>query len=156
MAAPTPEATAPSAAAPTPSSAATADPDAKQASAATKPAAGTSAAKDTSGSTAAPAPRPAAAAPVVEAGPFNMGEAKARLGAAAAAAAGCKKPSGPTGTGKVIVVFAPSGAAQSASVTGPPFEGTPTGACVAARFRGVRVPAFSGSAFSVSKSFSIN
>jgi len=53
-------------------------------------------------------------------------------------------------------MFAPSGAAQSAAINGPPFEGTPTGNCVAARFRTVRVPAFSGSPFSVSKSFTIN
>ncbi len=106
--------------------------------------------------TAAPA---AAAPPAAAAGadqPFNMGEAKARLASAAGAAQGCKKPDGPSGSGRVVVMFAPSGAAQSATVSGPPFEGTPTGACVAARFRGVRVPAFSGSPFSVSKSFSIN
>jgi predicted Zn finger-like uncharacterized protein len=102
------------------------------------------------------APAPAAAAGGGGAEPFNMGEAKARLAAAAAAAQGCKKGDGPTGTGRVVVMFAPSGAAQSATVSGPPFEGTPTGACVAARFRGVHVPAFSGSPFSVSKSFSIN
>jgi predicted Zn finger-like uncharacterized protein len=104
-------------------------------------------------------PAPAAAAPAAAAGadqPFNMGEAKARLASAAGAAQGCKKPDGPSGSGRVVVMFAPSGAAQSATVSGPPFEGTPTGACVAARFRGVRVPAFSGSPFSVSKSFSIN
>jgi predicted Zn finger-like uncharacterized protein len=87
--------------------------------------------------------------------PFNMGEAKARLAAAATAAEGCKKGDA-TGTGRVVVLFAPSGAAQSATVSGPPFEGTPTGNCVAARFRTVRVPAFSGSPFSVSKSFTIN
>jgi hypothetical protein len=54
------------------------------------------------------------------------------------------------------VTFAPSGGAQSAVVQGAPFEGTPTGSCVAGRFRGARVPPFSGSPFSVSKSFSIN
>jgi hypothetical protein len=85
-----------------------------------------------------------------------MGEAKARLGATAEAVQSCKKPGGPTGSGRVVVLFAPSGAAQSVSVSGPPFEGTPTGACVAGRFRAVRVPAFSGSPFSVSKSFNIN
>jgi predicted Zn finger-like uncharacterized protein len=100
------------------------------------------------------APRPAAAAESDQ--PFNMGEAKARLAAVAGAVQSCKKPSGPTGTGRVVVVFAPSGAAQSASVTGEPFEGTATGGCVAAHFRSVRVPAFAGSPFSVSKSFSIN
>jgi hypothetical protein len=103
---------------------------------------------------AAPAPAPAAQAGSEQA--FNMGEAKARLAAAASAAQGCKKPDGPTGSGRVVVMFAPSGAAQSATVSGPPFEGTPTGACVAARFRAVHVPAFGGSPFSVSKSFSVN
>jgi predicted Zn finger-like uncharacterized protein len=87
--------------------------------------------------------------------PFNMGEAKAKLGATAASVDACKKPNGPTGTGRVVVMFAPSGAVQSATVSGPPYEGTPTGACVAARFRTVRVPAFGGSPFSVSKSFTI-
>ncbi|HSY42068.1 MAG TPA: zinc-ribbon domain-containing protein [Polyangia bacterium] len=100
--------------------------------------------------TAAPA---AAAAP--EAAEFNMGEAKAKLAAAAAAAQGCKKGDA-TGTGRVVVVFAPSGGAQTATISGPPFEGTPTGACVASRFKGVHVPPFSGSPFSVSKSFTIN
>ena len=56
----------------------------------------------------------------------------------------------------MTIVFAPGGGAQSATVVGPPFEGTPTGACVAARFKGVHVPAFSGSPFSVAKSFTIN
>jgi hypothetical protein len=87
--------------------------------------------------------------------PFNMGEAKSRLAAAAAAVQSCKKGD-VTGTGRVIVVFLPNGSAQSATVTGPPFEGTPAGGCVAARFRGVRVPAFGGSPFSVAKSFTIN
>jgi predicted Zn finger-like uncharacterized protein len=106
----------------------------------------------------AAAPPPAAApAPAAQGSdqPFNMGEAKARLGAAAGGAQGCKKGD-VTGTGRVVVVFAPSGAVQSATVSGPPFQGTPTGACVAAKFHAVRVPAFSGSPFSVSKSFTIN
>ena len=109
---------------------------------------------------AAPHEAPAAAAHPAAAAesdqPFNMGEAKARLAAVAGAVQACKKPSGPTGTGRVVVVFGPSGAAQSANVTGDPFEGTATGGCVAAHFRAVRVPAFGGSPFSVSKSFSIN
>jgi predicted Zn finger-like uncharacterized protein len=87
--------------------------------------------------------------------PFNMGEAKSRLAAAAAGVQSCKKGD-VSGTGRVIVVFLPNGTAQSATVTGPPFEGTPAGGCVAARFRGVRVPPFGGSPFSVAKSFTIN
>jgi predicted Zn finger-like uncharacterized protein len=105
---------------------------------------------------AAAAPRPAPAAAAESDQPFNMGEAKARLAAVAGAVQSCKKAGGPTGTGRVVVVFAPSGAAQSASVTGDPFEGTPTGGCVANHFRAVRVPAFAGGAFSVAKSFTIN
>jgi predicted Zn finger-like uncharacterized protein len=105
---------------------------------------------------AAPAARPAPAAAAESDQPFNMGEAKARLAAVAGAVQSCKKAGGPTGTGRVVVVFAPSGAAQSASVTGDPFEGTPTGGCVANHFRAVRVPAFAGGAFSVAKSFTIN
>jgi predicted Zn finger-like uncharacterized protein len=138
--------------------------------AAAAPAAAAPAAAAPAAPAAAPAaPRPAAAAPVAAAPkpaaapaaaaegdqPFNMGEAKSRLAAAAAAAQACKKGDA-TGTGRVVVLFAPSGGAQSATISGPPFEGTPTGACVAARFRGVHVPPFSGTPFSVSKSFTIN
>ncbi|MGO9838052.1 MAG: zinc-ribbon domain-containing protein [Polyangiaceae bacterium] len=132
------------------------------AGAATPTATATAAPKETSlaaamaGAAATPAPAAPAAPQAGADQPFNMGEAKARLAAAASAAQGCKKADGPSGTGRVVVMFAPSGAAQSATVSGPPFEGTPTGACVSARFRGVHVPAFSGSPFSVSKSFSIN
>jgi predicted Zn finger-like uncharacterized protein len=113
-------------------------------------------AKPTSTTTAAPAATPAATATAAAADqPFNMGEAKARLAAIAGSVQGCKKGD-TTGTGRVVVTFSPGGNVQSAAVSGPPFEGTPTGACVAARFRGAHVPAFSGSPFSVSKSFSIN
>jgi hypothetical protein len=106
-----------------------------------------------------PSPQPAAAARAAAPEsdqPFNMGEAKARLAAVASAVQHCKKANGPTGTGRVVVVFAPSGAAQTATISSQPFEGTPTGACVAAHFRAVRVPAFGGSPFSVAKSFTIN
>ena len=101
------------------------------------------------------APAPAFAAFAVDT-PFNLNEARSRLTSVASAAQSCKRPGGPLGTGRVVVLFAPSGVAQSATVTGPPFEGTSTGACVAGRFRAVRVPAFSGSPYSVAKSFTIN
>jgi len=97
----------------------------------------------------APAPAPASDQP------FNMGEAKAKLGAVAESLQSCKRGD-VTGTGRVIITFSPSGRVQSAVISGPPFEGTPTGSCVAARFRAVRVPAFGGSPFSVSKHFTVN
>ena len=101
---------------------------------------------------------PTAAATTTAAGadqPFNMGEAKARLAAIAGSVQGCKRGD-VSGSGRVVVTFAPSGNVASAVVSGVGFEGTPTGACVASRFRGAHVPAFSGSPFSVSKSFTIN
>jgi hypothetical protein len=54
----------------------------------------------------------------------------------------CKTPSGPRGAGRVIVTFAATGAATKADVVSAPYAGTPTGACVAARFRKVKVPDF--------------
>jgi hypothetical protein len=84
-----------------------------------------------------------------------MGEAKSKLAAAAASVEACKKGD-VTGTGHAVIVFAPSGGVQSVTISGPPFEGTPVGACAAAHFKSVHVPAFSGSPFSVSKSFTIN
>ncbi len=155
------------AATPPPEATATEAPAAATAAATTAPAAPTAPPATPTPVAAAPVAAAPAAAPHPQAAPvaahaaevdqpFNMGEAKSRLAAAAAGVQACKKPDGPVGTGRVVVVFAPSGAVQSATVTGPPFEGTPTGACAGARFRGVHVPAFSGSPFSATKSFTIN
>ncbi len=88
-------------------------------------------------------------------GPFNVGAAKSALSAAAGKAKLCKKPDGPTGSGKVQVTFAPSGRVTSANVVSGPFGGTSVGGCVARAFRSARVPAFSGSSTTVAKSFSI-
>jgi hypothetical protein len=94
--------------------------------------------------------------PVAAAGPFDRGAAVSALNSAAGAASGCKKPDGPTGTGRVSVTFAPSGRVTSSTVEGPPFAGTSVGGCVAARFRSASVPPFSGSPVTVHKSFTIN
>ncbi len=112
----------------------------------------------TAAHSAAVAPKkeePPAAGPST-APPFSKASAISALGGAASAAAGCKKPGGPTGVGKVQVTFAPSGRVTSATVMGPPFAGTAVGGCVAGRFRGAKVPAFSGNPVTVSKSFAIN
>jgi predicted Zn finger-like uncharacterized protein len=130
----------------------------------TKPAATTASTAAAPPTTAAAPPATAAAAaappatPAAGGGsdqPFNMGEAKAKLGAIAGAVQGCKRGDA-SGTGRAVVTFAPSGMVVSVAVSGTGFEGTPTGACVASRFRSAHVPAFSGSPFSVSKSFTIN
>jgi hypothetical protein len=91
----------------------------------------------------------------VEAQPFSKGAAVAALSAASSQAASCKKIGGPTGTGKVQVTFAPSGRVTSANVSSGPFAGTSVGGCVASIFRRAKVPPFSGSQITVSKSFTI-
>jgi len=96
------------------------------------------------------APAPAAASDA----PFDRGAAAAALGGVNVQS--CKKPDGPTGTGRVKVTFAPNGSVQTAVIDGAPFEGTPVGSCVAGKFRGAHIPAFSGSAVTAGKSFTIN
>lgn len=86
---------------------------------------------------------------------FNKSAATAALNGAAGAASGCKAPSDPAGLVRVSVTFAPSGRATRAVVNGPPYAGTTTGSCVAAAFRTLSVPAFSGDPVTVSKSVSV-
>ena len=119
--------------------------------------AGKTAATHTAGATTAKKEEPApAAAGASTAPPFSKASAISALGGAAGSAGGCKKAGGPTGVGKVQVTFAPSGKVTSATVMGPPFAGTAVGGCVAGAFRRAHVPAFSGNAVTVSKSFAIN
>ncbi len=99
-------------------------------------------------------PRRSSRAPAADGAAFDKGAAVSALGAAAANAASCKKPDGPTGSGKVSVTFAPSGRATMTNVGGA-FAGTDVGGCVARLFRAAKVPAFSGDPVTVSKSFSI-
>lgn len=87
--------------------------------------------------------------------PFDRAAANSALSSIAASAASCKKPDGPTGSGKVAVTFAPSGNVTTANIEGS-FAGTSVGSCVAARFRAAKVPPFSGSPVTVRKTFTIN
>ncbi|MBM4357304.1 MAG: DUF4339 domain-containing protein [Deltaproteobacteria bacterium] len=84
---------------------------------------------------------------------FNVEAARSALASAAGAAGGCGKPGGPKGRGKATVWFSPSGSVSSVSTDA--FSGTPVGNCVMSAFRSARVPPFSGSVQSVSKSFTV-
>lgn len=95
-----------------------------------------------------------ASEPTPSGGAFDRAAAVAALGSAATSAQSCKMLGGPTGTGQAMVTFAPSGRVTSASVSGD-FAGSTVGGCVARLFRNARVPAFSGEAVTVKKSFSI-
>jgi hypothetical protein len=54
--------------------------------------------------------------------------------------ASCRTPKGPRGRGSVEITYGANGKSTAAHVVGAPYEGTPTGTCVAARFRAVKVP----------------
>jgi predicted Zn finger-like uncharacterized protein len=134
-----------------PAASASAAPDTKSADKTpTAVAVGKTATTDTTKKKEDPIPPGASDAP-----PFSKSAAISALTAASMSAAVCKKPGGPTGSGKATVTFAPSGRVTTATVSGA-FAGTPTGGCVASGFRKAHVPAFSGAAVTVSKSFTIN
>jgi cytoskeletal protein RodZ len=120
---------------------------------ANKPADSTTAKKPDAAATPA-TPAPATPAPATEGAAFDKGAAVAALGAAAANAGSCKKPDGPTGSGKVSVTFAPSGRATATSVAGE-LAGTEVGGCVARLLRSAKVPPFSGDPVTVAKSFTV-
>ncbi|MCC6215288.1 MAG: zinc-ribbon domain-containing protein [Polyangiaceae bacterium] len=100
--------------------------------------------------------KPETPAPTGGGAPFNKGAAVAALSSAASAASACKRPGGPTGTGRATVTFAPSGRATNATVSGGAFGGTSVGGCIASVFRRAKVPPFDGDPVTVGKSFTIS
>jgi hypothetical protein len=87
---------------------------------------------------------------------FDRQAAKAALDAAAESARNCRPPGGLTGTGRVQVIFDPSGKVASVRLLSSRFDDTETGSCVRMVFRRVRVPAFQGApGIMVNKSFAI-
>lgn len=102
---------------------------------------------------APPAATPPAAAPLVARGKgdFNTQAAREALEDAAARAARCKTIDTPSGTARIAVTFAPSGQATNAIIESGPFVGTAAGTCVASKFKGARVPPFSGDSVQVHK-----
>ncbi|HMA94589.1 MAG TPA: zinc-ribbon domain-containing protein [Polyangiaceae bacterium] len=98
----------------------------------------------------------AAAAPPSGGAAFSREAAAQALSVAASQTSICKKPDGPTGTGKVQVTFAPSGRATTANIISGPFGGTAVGGCVSGVFKRAKVPAFSGDPVTVAKSFTIS
>ncbi|HEY1957091.1 MAG TPA: zinc-ribbon domain-containing protein [Polyangiaceae bacterium] len=85
-------------------------------------------------------------------GPAAFDAAAARRALASVDLGTCKTSGGPSGSGHARITFSPDGSVASASVD-PPYAGTAAGGCVAARYRSVRVPAFSDGPLTVGKSF---
>jgi len=87
---------------------------------------------------------------------FSKDAALVALQHATADAQSCRQPGDPTGLARVIITFAPSGRVTAATVTGRLYAGTKTGGCIASRFRGASIPAFSGSHVTVTKNVAID
>ncbi len=86
---------------------------------------------------------------------LDVAAAQQGLDEAARASAGCKSENGPVGVARVIVSFAPSGRAAAVSVVGSPFAGTLEGECIAAKFRAIQVPEFTGDRVTMYRSVKI-
>jgi hypothetical protein len=89
------------------------------------------------------------------AGPFDRTAATNALAQASSVAAACRKAGDPSGVANATITFAPSGRVTAALLSGPPFAGTPTGSCIAAALRRVRVPAFEGDRITVAKAIAV-
>jgi len=86
--------------------------------------------------------------------PLNRSSALTSLSTAANSVTACKRDGGPTGAGTASVTFSTEGPVSSVGLSAP-FAGTSVGACIQTVFKSVHVPAFSGSAVTLSKSFRI-
>ena len=86
---------------------------------------------------------------------MDVAAAQQALDEAAKSSAECKSDDGPTGVVRVAVSFAPSGRPAAVSVVGGGFTGTMEGECIAAKFRAIRVPEFTGDRVTVYRSVRI-
>jgi hypothetical protein len=98
---------------------------------------------------------PPRAVPTSTKAAFDKGAAKTALASAASAAAACGAGGAPA-KGKIQVTFAPTGKVSDAQLVEGPFAGTTAGKCAMRHFRAVKVPAFSGAAVTVAKSFKVD
>jgi hypothetical protein len=128
-----------------------------------------------SGSSSAPAPKEAAspaakaevAAPAptsnaaieprgpVGTEPFDVAAARSALEMSAEMASNCRKGSDPSGVAVITITFSQTGRVTSANISGPPFQATPTGGCIASTMRKTRVPPFAGDMVTVRKTVTI-
>jgi hypothetical protein len=92
--------------------------------------------------------------PVALGPPFDTQAAGESLAKIARKVEKCRETGGPTGAGRVRVLFQPTGAATSAAVS-KPFHQTKVGDCLVELFKTAKVPAFGGQPVIVTKSFQL-
>jgi hypothetical protein len=99
-------------------------------------------------------PTPPPPAPATDPPEFTDAVASA-LGEAARRAAACRPRGGPTGEGRVRVVFSPDGKVASFEMLTARFRDTITASCIGIIFRRVQVPAFEGEPKAYLETFSV-
>jgi len=67
----------------------------------------------------------------------------------------CVKPADSPASGHIKLLISPTGTIASALVDQGPLRDTPAGACIEERFRGARVPPFTGAMRAVGRSFHV-
>ncbi len=78
------------------------------------------------------------------------------LDEAASGAEACGLSGGPTGTGRVKIIFNPlEGRPESVSIDGAPFAGSIAEHCIVSQFLGVRVGAFKSASATITRSFTV-
>lgn len=87
--------------------------------------------------------------------PFDVAAARTALDASAAQASNCRKEGDPSGVAVVTITFSQTGRVTTANISGPPFQATPTGGCIASTMRKTRVPAFAGEMVTVRKTITV-
>jgi hypothetical protein len=117
----------------------------------------TSTAKAEPAATAPAATSTAAIEPRGPAGtdPFDVAAARSALEMSAEQASNCRKAGDPSGVAVVTITFSQTGRVTTATISGPPFQATPTGGCIASTLRKTRVPPFAGDMVTVRKTVTI-
>jgi hypothetical protein len=87
--------------------------------------------------------------------PFDVAAARSALDVTAGQASGCRKPGDPSGVAVVTITFSQTGRVTTANISGPPFQATPTGGCIASTMRKTRIPAFAGDMVTVRKTITV-
>ena len=86
--------------------------------------------------------------------PFDADAARLAMQGPKGAAFGCFATATEGGVARLMVTFLPSGQLTNAVVMGPPFGGTPVGACISSKFQGLSVAPFEGSPVTVAMALS--
>jgi hypothetical protein len=87
--------------------------------------------------------------------PFDVAAARSALEMSAEVASSCRKDGDPSGVAVVTITFSQTGRVTTATISGPPFQATPTGGCIASTLRKTRVPPFAGDMVTVRKTVTI-